>query len=137
MAEGSIETLKTGFRAKVYAGIDPITKKQIYLNGPIRAEIADAVQDQARLLRDAEAERHPDRAATVDYLLERWLEIADLELSTRVTNVGYINRTLSPTIGAYSLRKLQDRVDILDRLYSHLRRCSKLCDSKPGLMDHR
>jgi hypothetical protein len=69
----------------------------------------------------------------VDYLFE----LADLELSTRVTNEGYIARTLSPTIGSYALRKLQDRVDIFDRLYGHLRSCSKLCDGKPGLMDHR
>lgn len=29
------------------------------------------------------------------------------------------------------LRKLQYRVDMLDRLYTHLRRCSSLCDGKP------
>jgi integrase len=30
------------------------------------------------------------------------------------------------------LRKLQHRVDILDRLYTHLRRCNRLCDSSPA-----
>lgn len=137
MATGGVQRRKDGFRARVYAGLDPITKKPIQLYGPTRGSETDAAKDIAGLLRTAEAGRHPDRSATVDYLFERWLAVADLELSTRVTNEGYIARTLSPTIGSYALRKLQDRVDILDRLYGHLRRCSKLCDGKPDLMDHR
>ena len=51
MAEGFIETLKTGSRANLSAGIDPITRKQTYLSGPVRPQIADAVQDRARLPR--------------------------------------------------------------------------------------
>ena len=35
------------------------------------------------------------------------------------------------------LRKLQHRVDILDRLYTHLRRCNRLCDGQPGAESRR
>jgi hypothetical protein len=49
MAEGFIETLTTGSRAKLSAGIDPSTKKQTYLSGPVRPQLADAVQDRARM----------------------------------------------------------------------------------------
>ena len=89
-----------------------------------------------RLIAQVEAERIPDRAATVAYLLDRWVEVADHELSTRVTNEGYIRRTLKPALGDIQLRKLQHRVDILDRLYTHLRRCAALCDGRLKV-DHR
>ena len=34
------------------------------------------------------------------------------------------------------LRKLQHRVDLLDRMYKHLQRCSSLCDGKP-FVEHK
>ncbi len=137
MAKGHVERLKSGgLRAKVYAGTDPITKRQIYLTGPTRADETRAQQDVGKLLRDAEAQRNPDRSATVSFLLTRWLEVADLELTTRDTHLGYIRRTINPAIGDVNLRKLEARVDILDRLYAHLRTCGKLCGGKLTV-DHR
>lgn len=117
--------------------MDPITKDQIYLNGPVRPTETEAAKGIASLLRRAESGNHPDRSATVAYLFERWLAVVDLEESTREANEGYIRRVFAPTVGDMPLRKLQDRVDILDRLYAHLRECSQLCGGKPGLMDHR
>ena len=75
----------------------------------------------------------PRRSA---YLLDRWVEVADHELTTRETNEGYIRRTLKPALGDMTLRKLQHRVDMLDRLYTHLRRCNALCDGRP-FIEHR
>ena len=136
MAKGGIDKLKTGWRARVYAGINPITKKQDYLVGPTRPTEEEAVADAARLLKEAKSKRSPDRSATVAHLLDKWMEIADHELSTVVTNRGYIEQKLKPVIGEYTVRQFQDRVDILDELYNHLRTCSKLCQGKP-LIDHR
>lgn len=136
MAKGQIETLKNGFRAKVYVGLDPISKKEIRLNGPVRQDYEDAVADQAKLLQEAKSKRSPDRSATVSHLLDKWMEIADHELSTAVTNRGYIEQKLKPTIGEYTVRQLQERVDVLDELYNHLRKCSKLCHGRP-MTDHR
>ena len=65
MAKGHVERLKSGYRAKVYAGIDPITKKQVYLNGEVRETEEEAVADSAKLLKQAKAKRSPDRSATV------------------------------------------------------------------------
>jgi hypothetical protein len=131
MAKGHVERLKSGYRAKVYAGIDPISKKQIYLNGEIRETEEEAVADTAQLLKQAKSRRSPDRSATVAHLLDEWMETADHELSTAVTNRGYIEQKLKPTIGEYTVRQFQDRVDVLDELYNHLRKCSKLCHGKP------
>lgn len=136
MAKGHVEKLKSGYRAKVYAGIDPISKKQVYLNGEIRETEEEAVEDAGRLLKEAKSKRSPDRSATVAHLLDKWMEIADHELSTVVTNRGYIEQKLKPVIGEYTVRQFQDRSDILDEFYKHLRSCSKLCHGQP-MVDHR
>ncbi len=132
MPRGSIETLHTGFRARVYAGKDPITGKQTYLRGETRRHRRDAEADAERLVAAVEAERQPDQHATVAHLLDRWVEVVDHELSTAETTAGYIRRTLRPALGDMPLRKLQHRVDVLDRLYTHLRRCNQLCDGRRG-----
>jgi integrase len=132
VAQGSIEPLRTGFRARVFAGRDPITGRKIYLRGETRRVRRDAEADRDRLLAQVEADQHPDQHATVSVLLDRWMEVVDHELSTASTTAGYIRRTLKPTLGDMPLRKLQHRVDILDRLYTHLRRCNRLCDSAPA-----
>jgi integrase len=96
VARGSIETLRTGFRARVYVGKDPITGKQTYHRGETR-----------RNRRDAEADRRPDLHTTVGTLLDRWMEIVDHELSTAETTAGYVRRTIKPALGDMPLRKLQ------------------------------
>jgi hypothetical protein len=88
------------------------------------------------MLAQLDAGNHPDRAATVEVLMERWMDVADLELSTRDTTAGYVRRAINPALGDMPLRKLQHRVDILDRLYTHLRRCNQLCDSRP-FVEHK
>ena len=45
-------------------------------------------------------------------------------VSTAYATVGYVRRTIVPALGDMPLRKLPHRVDILDRLYTHLRRCN-------------
>jgi integrase len=134
MARGSIETLRTGFRARVYTGKDPITGKQTYLRGETRRYQRDAEADAERLVARVEADQRPDQNATVGVLLDRWMEIVDHELSTAETTAGYVRRTLRPALGDMTLRKLQHRVGILDRLYSHLRRCNQLCDGNSVLL---
>jgi hypothetical protein len=123
MATGHVEVLKSGLRSVVYVGKDPITGRKSYLTEthPTRHL---AVQAKERLVAQVEADRIPDQSATLDHLLRRWLEVADRELSTRETNEGYIRRTLGPALGDMQLRKLQHRVDIVDRFYPHLRRCN-------------
>src|SRR3712207_1059889 len=99
MPTGSIERLPSGrFRAVVRAGKDPITGKRIKLTETCRTE-TDARQARDRMLDQVEAESHPDRAATVAVLLDRWMEVVDHELSTRETTGGYIRRTLKPALG--------------------------------------
>jgi integrase len=122
VASGHIERLPSGsLRVRVYGGKDPVTGKERRYKRTVRTE-AQAAAELARLLRDVEAERAPDDSATVGLLLDRYLDVADLEVSTREAHEGYIRRTIKPVLGEVRVRKL--RADALDVLYAHLKRCT-------------
>jgi len=69
---GYIEELKSGaLRVKVYAGVDPVSKRAIYLSetvpaGPKAAKEAEAAR--TRLLNQVDEKRNPRTRATVDQL---------------------------------------------------------------------
>jgi integrase len=137
MAKGHIERLPGGsYRVSVYAGKDPITHRKRYLKETHPTEAA-AMVARERMLAQVEGDQVPDSLRrTLSVLLARWMEVADHELTTRETTEGYIRRTLEPTLGDMPLRKLQYRVDLIDRLYAHLARCSKACDERP-FIEHK
>jgi integrase len=136
MATGHVERLKSGrYRAVVYAGRDPITGRTQYLKES-HADEFEAEKAKARLVAQVEAENHPDLVATVDTLIDAWLEVADHGINTQATTEVYLRRVIRPKLGEMRLRKLQHRVDILDRMYKHLQRCSSLCDGKP-FVEHK
>jgi integrase len=129
VASGHIERLPSGsLRVRVYGGKDPVTGKERRYRRTVKTE-AQAAAELARLLRDVEAERAPDDSATVGFLLDRYLDVADLEVSTREAHEGYIRRTIKPVLGDIRVRKL--KTDSLDVLYAHLKKCSRLCGRLP------
>ena len=46
-------------------------------------------------------------SATVGLPLDRYLDVADLEVSTREAHEGYIRRTINPVLGEVRVRKLR------------------------------
>jgi integrase len=129
VAKGNVERLPSGsLRVRVRGGTDPVTGKERRYTRTVRTE-AQAAAELARLLRDVEAERAPDDSVTVGLLLNRYLEVADLEVSTREAHEGYIRRTIEPVLGDVCVRKL--RAEVLDALYAHLKKCSRLCGRLP------
>jgi len=93
---GHIELLPSGsYRVHVYAGTDPVTGKPRRLKRTVKTQ-AKAAQELANMLRAAEAQSAPDDAATLGLALERYLEVADLGVSTRATNETYIRRVIGP-----------------------------------------
>lgn len=129
MAKGHIEQLPSGrYRASVYAGIDPVTRRQRYLKKICPDETAAAIA-LGELLKQAGNHRFPGQDATLGEALRRYLEVADLEVSTREAHEGYIRRTIGPVLGEVKLRKL--RVESLDSLYTALKKCSRLCGRLP------
>jgi integrase len=132
---GHIERLPSGsWRVKVYAGIDPLTGREIRLRRTCKTERAAQIE-LGKLLEQAVAGRQPDRAVTVAQLLDQYVATAGWDVSTRESNLGYIRRTIKPAIGSTQVRKV--RGPLLDTLYARLMRCGNLtCTGKP-FTEHR
>jgi hypothetical protein len=104
----------------VYAGTDPITGRALRHRETAKT-MPQAQILLGRSLEQAQAGRRPDSRVVVSDLLSQYLEVAELEPSTRCTYEGYIRRTIMPAIGAVEVRKV--RGPMLDSLYARLRRC--------------
>ena len=119
---------------KVYAGIDPLTGREIRLRRTCKTERAAQIE-LGKLLEQAVAGRQPDSAVTVAQLLDQYVATAGWDVSTRVSNLGYIRRTIKPALGSIQVRKV--RGPLLDTLYVRLMRCGNLaCTGKP-FTEHR
>jgi hypothetical protein len=75
----------------VYAGSDPVTGKRHDLTelvppGPKAA--AEAERVRTRLLSQVDERRNPRTKATVNQLLDRYVEVLDVEQATRTTYLG-------------------------------------------------
>ena len=134
VAKGCVEQLPSGsWRARVYAGIDPITKREIRLKATAKTE-QQAHIELGRLLKEASEGRAPESDATVAKL-DEYAAIAEWDVSTRQTNEGFIRRTIIPALGHMKVRKV--RGPILDKLYAELKRCGDLaCNGRP-FIEHR
>ena len=132
---GHIERLPSGsWRARVYAGVDPLTRREIRLRETCRTERAAQIA-LGKLLEQAAVGRQPESNVTVATLMDEYAAIAEWELSTREANEGYIRRTIKPALGHLQVRKV--RGPILDKLYARLKRCSDpSCTGRP-FTEHR
>src|SRR5258708_14000018 len=127
---GHIERLQRGsVRVYVASGIGPLTGRQLRHRKAVKTE-EEAQIALGRLLEDGATGRRPDTRVTVGELLDRYMEVAELDLSTRQTYEGYIRRTILPALGSIDVRKV--RGPVLDTFYTRLRRCSNLaCTGRP------
>jgi hypothetical protein len=117
-------------RVRVYAGMGPISRRRIYLTevvpaGPKAGQVAERV---TRLLNRVDERRSPRTRATVAQLLDKWLEVLDVDPSTRRGYEGYIRKHIRPLLGSLSLTRLD--VETLDSFYAELRRCREHCGGR-------
>lgn len=129
---GRVEKLPSGsLRVSVYAGIDPVSKKRNYLVETVPAGTTaarDAERVRTRLLNQLDERRNPRTKATINQLLDRWLEVAEMETTTRNSVVGRLDRHVRPVLGAVSVGRLD--AETLESLYAQLRRCRERCSGR-------
>jgi integrase len=119
---------------KVYAGTDPLTGREIRLRRTCKTERAAQIE-LGKLLEQAAAGCQPETNATVAELMDRCVEVADWDLSTRKANESYIRRVIKPALGHLQVRKI--RGPLLDLFYAQLKRCGdRACTGKP-FTEHR
>lgn len=135
---GSIDKLPSGaLRVRVYAGVDPVSKRrhdliEIIPPGPGADKQARRARD--RLINQVEERRNPRTKATVDQLLERYLDQFDGASSTLTLYRGYVRNHISPFLGKIRVGALD--ADTLDAFYAELRRCRNHCSGRP-FIQHR
>jgi integrase len=135
---GEIETLPSGsLRVKVYSGIDPVTKKKHYLTETVPAgptAYREAEKARTRFLSQVDEKRNPKTKATVNQLIDRWLEVLDVEVSTRRGYEQKINKHVRPLLGKLQAGRLG--VEELESFYATLRRCRDHCQGRKYIV-HR
>jgi hypothetical protein len=65
---------------------------------------ASAAAALGKLIAQADGDRFPNREATLGQALAKYLEVADLEVSTREAHQGYVRRTIGPVLGEVKIR---------------------------------
>jgi integrase len=137
-SRGEIETLPSGsLRVRVYAGIDPVSGRRQYLTETIPAgpnAAAEAERVRTRFLGQVDERRSPRTKATVNQLLDRYLELLDVERTTRSTYEGYIRNHIRPLLGNLVVGRLDG--EALDSFYAELRRCRAHCRGR-RYVEHR
>jgi integrase len=135
---GNLEALPSGaIRVRVYAGVDPLTGRDYYLKetipaGPDAEDIAE--KTRIRLLNQVDEGRSPKTQATVDQLMDRYLEVLDVDVNTRQSYEGYIRNHIRPLLGKLPLSRLNG--ETLDSFYLILRTCRAHCGGRP-YVEHR
>jgi integrase len=132
-SRGHIQKRGNSYRVSVWAGVDPLTGKDMRLSESTTDE-AEAQRILTRLLSQVDEQRNARTRATLGYTLDAWLDVHECEDSTRDGYRGYIERTIKPALGDVPIAKLGARV--LEEFYAQLRRCRVRCGGAP-LVDHR
>jgi integrase len=126
---GSVEELPSGkFRVRVYSGVDPLTGREHYLREIVDTP-AEAERTRVRLLNQVDERRQTRTTATLAQLLDRWLEVVELDLTTRAGYLGKIEKHIRPTLGHLPIAKID--AELLEHFYARLRRCRAQCSGRP------
>jgi integrase len=78
--------------------------------------------------------RNPRTRATLNQLLDRWLEVLDVEPSTRRGYVLKIDKHVRPMLGGVQVGRID--AELLETFYARLRKCRDHCDGR-RYMQHR
>jgi hypothetical protein len=93
--QGSIRKRGNSFRVLVYAGLDPLSGKRVYLDESTTDE-AEAQRILNRLRAEVDAQRHARTNATLGYAIGEWLRVHELEDTTLEGYEMYVRRYIQP-----------------------------------------
>jgi integrase len=117
----------------VYAGLDPLTGKEIRVTESAGTE-AEAKAILRRLRAQVDEQRAPKTKASFRAAMDAWLRVLDVEASTRESYEEYARNHLYPAFGDEPISRVTTQV--LETFYAELRRCSQRCDGRPRV-EHR
>jgi len=132
---GSIRRRARCYEVRVSAGDDPSTGERIVLVESVdiegygeraeRAAYREAEKVRTRLLNQVDEKRNPRTRATVNQLMDRYLELVKIGDTTRPTYEGYIRRHIRPLLGELPTARLGG--EVLDSFFTELRTCRAHC----------
>ncbi|MGW1364863.1 GntR family transcriptional regulator [Streptomyces chartreusis] len=105
-------------------GLDPLTKRKIYLYEQA-ATLPQAEKVRTKLLHQVDENRHPKTQVTMSFLLDRWLGVAELDESSYERAEGIIRNYLKPTFGELKAAKLN--AEMLELFYAREDGAVALC----------
>jgi hypothetical protein len=108
---GNIEPRAGGYRVRVYAGIDPVTKKQIYLRETIPAgpnAKREAEKAVRRLQHQVDDDRAPRTSASLNQLLDRYFDVGVTNVAprTRREYMSKASKHIRPFLGTTPISKI-------------------------------
>lgn len=136
---GRIEERGGSLRVIVYAGVDPVTGKRVYLRESVKGtdkaayKLAERVMN--RLLTKVDDQRSPTSSVSVSHAVGEWLRTSEIEDSTRDGYVNYIKRYIKPALGELPVRRIDAHT--LESFDTELRRCRARCNRKPFFEKHK
>jgi hypothetical protein len=114
------------------ADVDPLSGKRLYLTETVPAgprALAEAKKVRTRLITQIGERRNPRTHATVEQLMDRYLDVLDVEQTTRARYEAAIRLHVRPLLGAVPLAKLTG--ETIDAFNTILRRCRDHCNGRP------
>lgn len=126
---GEVITLPSGsLRVKVYAGIDPVTRKRHYLDetvpaGPSAAK--EAERARTKFLNLVDERRSPRSKGTLNDLMDKHLDQLDVDTQTKRGYRNVLRKHVLPFLGKTQVGKIG--VEALESLYSDARKCRDHC----------
>jgi hypothetical protein len=116
------------YQVNVYAGLDPLTGRRLYLSDST-TDLAEAKRIRNKFRAEVDEQRHARTKGTMRAALVEWLKTHEVEASTRKSYEDYLRLYVGPAFGDQPIGKIKART--LEQFYAELRRCSALCDGEP------
>jgi integrase len=131
--KGNIRERGGSLQVRFFSGRDPVTGKDVYLSDSIKgtddAAWKKAEDKLAEFRTQVNKQRSAESSVSLEYAIDEFMRVSELEDSTRKTYDGYIERTIRPVLGGVAAKKVDARM--LESFYTELRRCRTRCDRKP------